>query len=54
MKVRKWYSGLGIKIPIQSKRQRLLKNKAVIELLRECHVSGWYHESFEQFLKSQQ
>jgi len=50
--VKKWYNGIGIKLPILPSRARLLKNPEVIRLLRLAHLSGSFGESFESFLKT--
>jgi len=52
-KVKKWYEGIPfIKIPIEEKRKKLLKDELVISLLKAAHLAGLHGESFDMFYKS--
>jgi hypothetical protein len=53
MLVKKFFEGLTLfKLPIQTKRARLLKDADVIQLMRLAWLACSFGEDFETFLKS--
>jgi len=52
-RVKKWYEGLPIfRVSLQNKRQKLLSDPVVIELIKAAMIAAKFGESPETFIKS--